>query len=249
MYNFMRLRALRVIIDVSLATGQMDIETATQYLVEKVPVDAETAREEALFFAGFPGQGLTYQIGKTQIIKLLADTTIAKGREYSLREFHDYLWSNGNLPISLLRYELLGDNQDIQKVLGLGDARDVEEIWGNVRTMLDAYMSKDRSLADSFISEEVTLWDSEERDLIHTLVGLNQLRDRRPTAGDGPEILGIDNIKPMITIHGDLAIARYELHVRTPEGIHDEHIRNTAVWRRENGKWLCIHNHEDKLNL
>ena len=249
MYNFMRLRALRVIIDVSLATGQMDIETATQYLVEKVPVDAETAREEAVFFAGFPGQGLTYQIGKTQIIKLLADTTIAKGREYSLREFHDYLWSNGNLPISLLRYELLGDNQDIQKVLGLGDARDVEEIWGNVRTMLDAYMAKDRSLADSFISEEVTLWDSEERDLIHTLVGLNQLRDRRPTAGDGPEILGIDNIKPMITIHGDLAIARYELHVRTPEGIHDEHIRNTAVWRRENGKWLCIHNHEDKLNL
>jgi hypothetical protein len=207
---------------------------------------------EGLYCVGdscFPGQGLTYQIGKTQIIKLLADTTIAKGREYSLREFHDYLWSNGNLPISLLRYELLGDNQDIQKVLGLGDARDVEEIWGNVRTMLDAYMSKDRSLADSFISEEVTLWDSEERDLIHTLVGLNQLRDRRPTAGDGPEILGIDNIKPMITIHGDLAIARYELHVRTPEGIHDEHIRNTAVWRRENGKWLCIHNHEDKLNL
>jgi len=61
--------------------------------------------------------------------------------------------------------------------------------------------------------------------------------------------LGIDNIKPVITIHGDLAIARYELHVRTEGGVHDEYIRNTAIWRRENGGWKCFHNHEDKLAL
>ena len=91
MYNFMRLRALRVIIDVSLATGQMDIETATQYLANKVPMDLETAREEAVFFAGFPGQGMTYQIGKTQIIKLMADAIRDQGKDFSVRAFHDYL--------------------------------------------------------------------------------------------------------------------------------------------------------------
>ena len=249
MYNFIRLRALRVIIDVCLATGQMDIETATQFLVEKVPVDKETAREEATFFAGLPGQGLTYQIGKTQIVKLLADSIKVKGSEFSLREFHDYLWSNGNLPVSLLRYELLGDDSDLRKVIGLNDAEDARTIWENVRKMLDAFMEKNRALADSYISADVTLWDSEERELVHTLVGLNQLRDRRPTDGSGPVILGIDNIKPVISVHGDLAIARYELHVRTEGGLHDEHIRNTAIWRRENGKWLCFHNHEDKLNI
>ncbi len=249
MYNFMRLRALRVIIDVSLATGRMDIETATQYLAEKVPVDKETAREEAVFFAGLPGQGLTYQIGKSQIVKLLADAIKAQGEEFSLRDFHDYLWRNGNLPISLLRYELLGDDSDLREVVGLNNAEDAKTIWENVRKMLDAFMTKDRSLVDSFISDDVTLWDSEERDLVHTLVGLNQLRDRRPSDGSGPVILGIDNIKPVISVHGDLAIARYELHVRTEGGVHDEYIRNTAIWRRENGKWLCFHNHEDKLNI
>ncbi len=249
MYNFMRLRALRVIIDVALATGQMDIETATQYLATKVPVDSETAREEAVFFAGFPGQGLTYQIGKTQIVKLLADSIKVKGKEFSLRDFHDYLWSNGNVPISLLRYELLGDDSDLREIMGIHSSEDAEIIWGNVRKMLDAFMAGDRALADSFISPDVTLWDSEERELIHTLVGLNRLRDRRPKSDDGPKILGIDNLKPTISVHGDMAIARYELHVRTIGGEHDEFIRNTAVWMRHNGTWLCFHNHEDKLTL
>ena len=248
-YNYARLRALRVIIDVSLATGQMNIETAAEFLAHKVPMDMETAREEAVFFAGFPGQGMTYQIGKTQIIKLLADASRAQSANFSLRTFHDYLWKNGNVPISLLRYELLGDPSELQTIVGISDAKDVEIIWGNVRKMLDAFMAKNRALADSYISDDVTLWDSEERDLVHTLVGLNQLRDRRPTDGSGPKLLGIDNIKPVITIHGDLAIARYELHVRTEGGIHDEYIRNTAIWRRENGDWKCFHNHEDKLAI
>ena len=247
MYNYMRLRALRVIIDVSLATGQMDIETAAQYLAHKVPMDMETAREEAVFFAGFPGQGMTYQIGKTQIIKLLTDASRSPGAEFSLRGFHDYLWKNGNLPISLLRFDLLGDASDLNIIFGKNDRSDAEIIWGNVRAMLDAFMAKNRVLADSYISEDVTLWDSEERELVHTLVGLNQLRDRRPTDGSGPKLLGIDNIKPVISVHGDFAIARYELHVRTEGGVHDEYIRNTAIWRRENGEWKCFHNHEDKL--
>ena len=249
MYNYMRLRALRVIIDVSLATGQMDIETAAQYLAHKVPMDMETARDEAVFFAGCPGQGMTYQIGKTQIIKLLTDASRSKDADFSLRHFHDYLWKNGNVPISLLRFDLLGDSSDLDVILGSKDRSDEEIIWSNVRAMLDAFMAKNRTLADSYISEDVTLWDSEERDLVHTLIGLNQLRDRRPTDGSGPKLLGIDNIKPVISVHGDFAIARYELHVRTEGGVHDEYIRNTAIWRRENGDWKCFHNHEDKLAI
>ena len=110
-------------------------------------------------------------------------------------------------------------------------------------------MAKNRTLADSYIADDVTLWDSEEREMILNLTGLNQLRDRRPNEANGPVILGIDNLHPIITIHGELAIARYELHVRTPNGEHDEYIRNTAVWRREGENWKVLHNHEDKLAL
>ena len=118
-YNFMKLRAMRVIVDVELATGRIDIPTATAYLEKKVPMDHETAYEEAVFFSSNPGQALTYQIGKTQIIKLFSDAIAQKRAEsevFNMQEFHDYLWLNGNVPLSLLRFEYLNDSSDIELI-------------------------------------------------------------------------------------------------------------------------------------
>lgn len=120
MYNFMKLRAMRVIVDVSLATGEIDIPTATAYLERKVPMDHGTAYEEAVFFSSCPGQALTYQIGKTQIIKFFSDSIAKKrsdGDEFVMKQFHDYLWLNGNVPLSLLRWEYLDDPSEIKQVL------------------------------------------------------------------------------------------------------------------------------------
>jgi hypothetical protein len=66
-YNFMRLRALRVAVDVRLALGELTIDTAADELARRVPMDAATAREEASMFASEPGQAITYQIGKLQL--------------------------------------------------------------------------------------------------------------------------------------------------------------------------------------
>ncbi|HKX29192.1 MAG TPA: DUF885 family protein [Blastocatellia bacterium] len=108
MYNFMRLRALRVEVDVKLALGLFTIDQAADYLQTRTPMDAETARFEAVFFASIPGQAITYQIGKLQILKFLAEARQILGAGFNLRAFHDYLWKNGNVPISLQRLEYLG---------------------------------------------------------------------------------------------------------------------------------------------
>jgi uncharacterized protein (DUF885 family) len=113
-YNFMRLRALRVEVDVKLALGLFSIDEATEYLRTRTPMDYETARAEAVFFASLPGQAITYQIGKLQITKFLADARQVMGAKFSLRAFHDYLWKNGNVPIALLRWEYLGMNDEAQ---------------------------------------------------------------------------------------------------------------------------------------
>ncbi len=115
-YNFMRLRALRVEVDVKLALGQFTIEQAGDYLAKTVPMDEETARAEAVFFAATPGQAITYQIGKIQILKFLADARRIRGKQFSLRDFHDFVWKNGNVPIVLQRWEYLGLTDEIEKL-------------------------------------------------------------------------------------------------------------------------------------
>lgn len=113
MYNFMRLRALRVEVDVKLALGWFTIDEAADYLLTRTPMDAETARYEAVFFASTPGQAITYQIGKLQIIKFLAEARHLQGAEFSLRAFHDFVWKNGNVPIALQRWEFLGLGDEV----------------------------------------------------------------------------------------------------------------------------------------
>jgi uncharacterized protein (DUF885 family) len=107
-YNFIRLRALRVEVDVRLALGEFTLEQAAKYLEEKVPMDPGTARQEAIAFSTGPGQAITYQIGKLQITKFLAEARMQQGDKFNLRAFHDFVWKNGNVPIALQRWEYLG---------------------------------------------------------------------------------------------------------------------------------------------
>ncbi|HZE57184.1 MAG TPA: DUF885 family protein, partial [Chthoniobacterales bacterium] len=107
-YNFMRLRALRVEVDVKLALGEFTLEQAAKYLEEKVPMDAGTARQEAISFSTAPGQAISYQIGKLQITRFLAEARMQQGEKFNLRAFHDFVWKNGNVPIALQRWEYLG---------------------------------------------------------------------------------------------------------------------------------------------
>ena len=111
-YSFMRLRALRVIVDVKLALGRFTIDQAADYLEKTVPMDKATARAEAAAFASEPGQAISYQIGKLQILQMLADARQAQGDKFRLKDFHDFVWKNGNVPIALQHWEYVGTKPD-----------------------------------------------------------------------------------------------------------------------------------------
>src|SRR5258706_4030709 len=112
--NMVRLRALRVEVDVKLALGEFTIAQAADYLQKTVPMDSHTAHAEAAFFASSPGQAISYQIGKTQILRFLAEARRQQGDKFDLQAFHDFLWLNGNVPIALQRWEYLGLKDDLE---------------------------------------------------------------------------------------------------------------------------------------
>jgi uncharacterized protein (DUF885 family) len=115
-YSMMRLRALRVEVDVQLALGEFTLEQAADYLASTVPMDKSTARAEAAMFASTPGQAITYQIGKLDIIRMLSDARRKQGDGFKLQTFHDYVWLNGNVPFSLQRWEMLDDPSSVPPV-------------------------------------------------------------------------------------------------------------------------------------
>jgi hypothetical protein len=119
-YSYARLRALRVEVDIRLAVGDFSIPKAADYLERTVPMDRETAESEAVFFAANPGQAISYQVGKLQILRFLADAKRDRGEEFSLRNFHDFLMENGNVPIALQRWEYLGRDDAVLRLDALG---------------------------------------------------------------------------------------------------------------------------------
>lgn len=123
MFNFMRLRALRVGVDIGLATGRIGLDEAARRLAEQVPMDRATAAEEAAFFAETPGQAMSYQVGKTQLLALIADAVRLQGPGLDLRALHDRIWVNGNVPIALQRWEILGLTDELAAI-GVDEAVD-----------------------------------------------------------------------------------------------------------------------------
>jgi len=118
-YSFLELRALLLEVDIRLASGAFSIEQATEYLEKSVPMDKQTALHQAELFAQRPGLGISYQVGKLQIEKFLSDVRREAGEEFSLRDFHDALMLNGNVPIALQRWEALDRDDEMLRLNSL----------------------------------------------------------------------------------------------------------------------------------
>lgn len=115
-HNFNRLRSLRVVVDVNLATGVFTLDEAIDFFVRLVPMDVETAREECAMYLATPGLAMSYHVGKQQLLRLVTDAVVAQGDAFSLRALHDTVWANGNVPFSLQRWEILGDRGDLDAI-------------------------------------------------------------------------------------------------------------------------------------
>jgi uncharacterized protein (DUF885 family) len=97
-------RALRVILDVSLHTRGMTVDTATAILRDELSLEESAARAEVVRYCAFPTYQLCYALGRREILRLRDDAREARGAMFSLRAFHDELLSYGALPTPLARW-------------------------------------------------------------------------------------------------------------------------------------------------
>jgi len=109
MYTDAIWRACRIILDVRMHRGEIGVDDAVRYMVERTSFETSNARAEVLRYTYTPTYQLSYLLGKVLLLQLRADEQARLGDRFSLRAFHDTLLRNGSLPISFHRRLLEGE--------------------------------------------------------------------------------------------------------------------------------------------
>ena len=124
---------------------------------------------------------------------------------------------------------------------------EAERVWAAVNAIYEGFLANDREAIDRNISPDATMWDSAHAPLVRGKAELDAVRDARPPGGPRPASLRATD--PVIDVFGEVALVRHVLVAAFPpeSGQPEQRIRNTSVWQRSDGRWLCVHNHEDLL--
>jgi len=96
-------RAVRMIVDVKMAQGEMSVDEAVDMITREAAMSKEGAIAEAHRYTLTPGYALSYLLGKHLILKLRDEVRERMGDKYSEKFFHDTMTENGYLPIFMLR--------------------------------------------------------------------------------------------------------------------------------------------------
>ena len=117
-YIFGIFRAARVPADVWLQQNEMGVADVVKWWMERVPwLDENVARVDAeIYLRRPPGYGLGYTIGMLQMQRLLAERKRQLGDDFVLKDFHDAFMAAGRLPISLIRWEMTGLDDEVREL-------------------------------------------------------------------------------------------------------------------------------------
>ena len=106
-------RALRIIIDVKIHTGQFSFDDGVRLLVEKLGFDVSQAQSEINWYSSSAGTPLCYAIGREMILQ----TRQIKQQQddFKLLRFHDQLLAEGSIALPLV-IQLSSGNEVWQNV-------------------------------------------------------------------------------------------------------------------------------------
>ncbi|HTL81632.1 MAG TPA: DUF885 domain-containing protein [Bacteroidia bacterium] len=99
-------RAIRLVVDVALHTGQMTREDAIKYMTDHEAISEEGATAEIERYMAIPGQALSYKIGALKIRELRAKYEKQLGSKFSLSDFHDEFLKDGVMPLDLIEQKM-----------------------------------------------------------------------------------------------------------------------------------------------
>ena len=120
-YILLAQRAARALGGLMMHANEWTMEEAVQFASEWtprgwLPEDGNTVWGEQHLYLQQPGYGTSYIIGKIEIEQLMAERALQLGDDFTLKGFMDEFVSAGVIPVSLVRWELTGRDDVINRM-------------------------------------------------------------------------------------------------------------------------------------
>lgn len=96
------MRAGRLVVDTGLHARGWSRAQAVRYLTEHTPMPTVEIEAEVDRYIAYPGQALSYMVGRLELLRLRALAHDALGERFDLRAFHDLVLGSGSLPLRAL---------------------------------------------------------------------------------------------------------------------------------------------------
>jgi hypothetical protein len=112
-------RAARGLASLYLQANELDLEQAKAFQVEWTPrgwmrPDLDLLNFEQQLYLRQPGYGTSYITGKIQLEDLIRERARQLGKEFTLQRWFDEVYSAGVIPVSLVRWQLTGKDDEIR---------------------------------------------------------------------------------------------------------------------------------------
>ncbi|SEJ90273.1 Uncharacterized conserved protein, DUF885 familyt [Sphingomonas sp. OV641] len=115
-------RAARILPELKMQANEWTWAEANASLVSRTPKWMKPGDAVAQFdielYLRQPGYGIGYYMGKVELEKLMADVAVAEGERFDIKAFHDRFRAAGSIPISLIRWEMTGKDDEVKALLG-----------------------------------------------------------------------------------------------------------------------------------
>ncbi len=109
-------RAIRIPSELEMQTGAFTLQQAIDFMVREVPLmEPDLARYDLAIYLRRPTYGMNYVMGKLQMENLFNDRVRQLGDTFDLSEFHDEFLAAGPIPISLIRWEMTGLDDQVRQ--------------------------------------------------------------------------------------------------------------------------------------
>ena len=96
------LRSSRLVVDTGIHALGWSRQRAIDFMAENSPMSLHTIEEEVDRYISFPGQALSYMIGRLEIQRIRSDAEAALGDRFDIKGFHDVVLGSGGMTLETL---------------------------------------------------------------------------------------------------------------------------------------------------